>query len=127
MIFVIDAPIISSAVNPNIRSAAGFHDVTMPFKSLLTIASSDEATSAARYAFASIGNRYAMNGRWFMAGNDASRKLGHETVIDPSKTSARICVHTGAFRDPPCRIAQKTQRMCDRLNGTLPASCARYG
>ena len=32
---------------PNIASAAAFHDVTMPFKSLLTIASSLESTIAA--------------------------------------------------------------------------------
>ena len=44
----IDLPIISSAVYPKIRCAPGFHEVTTPFKSLLIIASSDDATRAAR-------------------------------------------------------------------------------
>ena len=43
-----DVPIISSAVYPNMRSAAWFHDRTIPFKSLLTMASSDDSTMAAR-------------------------------------------------------------------------------
>ncbi len=47
MIRRIELPIISAAVNPNIRSAASFHDRTVPFKSLLTMASSDDATIAA--------------------------------------------------------------------------------
>jgi hypothetical protein len=41
-----DCPIISEAVYPNIRSAALFQEVTMPLGSLLTIASSDDATIA---------------------------------------------------------------------------------
>src|SRR5688572_24433741 len=43
----IERPIISSAVYPNMRSAAGFHDWTMPFRSLLMIASSEYWTIAA--------------------------------------------------------------------------------
>ncbi len=46
----IDAPIISSAVKPNSCSAALFHEVTMPSRVLLTIASSEDATMAARCA-----------------------------------------------------------------------------
>jgi hypothetical protein len=44
MIARIDRPIISEDVYPNIRSAAGFHDVTTLRRSLLTMASSDEWT-----------------------------------------------------------------------------------
>src|SRR6476660_385558 len=47
MMMVIGLPIASAAVQPNIRSAAAFQEVMTPFKSLLTIASSDEATIAA--------------------------------------------------------------------------------
>ena len=43
-----DPPTISAAENPKMASAAVFHDVTMPFRSLLTIASSLESTIAAR-------------------------------------------------------------------------------
>ena len=48
MIRVIDVPTISSAAKPNMRWAAGFHEVTMPFRSLLMMASSDDAMIAAR-------------------------------------------------------------------------------
>ncbi len=43
-----DWPIISAAVKPNIRSAAVFHEVTIPFRSLPTIASSLDSTIAAK-------------------------------------------------------------------------------
>jgi hypothetical protein len=43
-------PIASAAVYPNIFVAAGFHDVTTPRRSLLTIASSDDSMIAARRA-----------------------------------------------------------------------------
>ena len=42
----IDLPTASPDVKPNIRSAALFHDVMMPFRSLLIIASSEESTMA---------------------------------------------------------------------------------
>ncbi len=48
MIIKIDLPIISSAVYPKIRSADRFQDRTIPFRSLLTIASSDDSTIADR-------------------------------------------------------------------------------
>ena len=44
---VIDLPIISSAVYPKTRSAAWFHEVTIPFRSLLMMASSEDSTMAA--------------------------------------------------------------------------------
>src|SRR4026207_625848 len=47
MMMVMGLPIASAAVQPNIRSAAAFQDMITPFKSLLTIASSEEATIAA--------------------------------------------------------------------------------
>src|SRR6185503_13284123 len=47
MMMVMGLPIASWAVQPNIRSAAAFQDMITPFKSLLTIASSDDATIAA--------------------------------------------------------------------------------
>ena len=53
MIRMIDWPIISSAVYPKIRAAAGFQLVTILFKSLETIASSAFSTMAARYCSAS--------------------------------------------------------------------------
>ena len=46
-IILIDRPIASCAVKPNSRSAAGFHAVMVPSRSLPTIASSDERTMAA--------------------------------------------------------------------------------
>ena len=45
---MIDVPIISSAVYPKMRSAPEFQLVTIRFKSFPTIASSDEATRAAK-------------------------------------------------------------------------------
>ena len=54
---MIDWPIISSAVNPKIRAAAGFQLVTILFRSLETIASSAFCTMAARYCSASDGSR----------------------------------------------------------------------
>src|SRR5712671_3987701 len=56
MILRIDCPIMSAAVQPNILSAARFHDVTMPSRSLLMMASSDESTMAARSRATSTGN-----------------------------------------------------------------------
>src|SRR4051812_17307082 len=53
MMIVIGFPITSSAVYPNIRSAARFHVVMIPLRSLLTIASSDDSTIAARRTAAS--------------------------------------------------------------------------
>ena len=44
----IDLPIASASVYPNMRSAAGFHDVMMLFRSFVMIASSDDSTTAAR-------------------------------------------------------------------------------
>ena len=52
-IFRMDCPIISAAVKPNRRSAAGFQDRTVPSRSLLMITSSDEATMAPRCSAAS--------------------------------------------------------------------------
>src|ERR1700759_3283045 len=49
MIRRIDVPIISAAEWPNNRSAAGFQLVTVPFRSLLMMASSDDSTIAARW------------------------------------------------------------------------------
>jgi hypothetical protein len=46
MMMRIDWP-TASAVEPKIRSAAAFHDVMMPFTSLLMIASSEPSTMAA--------------------------------------------------------------------------------
>ena len=43
----IDCPIASAAVYPNMRSAAGFHDVMMLVRSLVMMASSDDSTTAA--------------------------------------------------------------------------------
>jgi hypothetical protein len=44
---VMDRPIASPADQPNMRSAAGFHEVMMPSSVLLTMASSEELTMAA--------------------------------------------------------------------------------
>ena len=52
MIRVIGWPIISSALQPKIRAAASFHEVTRPSSDLPTIASSDEETIAASRAAA---------------------------------------------------------------------------
>ena len=49
----IDCPIASAAVYPNMRSAAGFHDVMMLFRSFVMIASSDDSTTAASRRLAS--------------------------------------------------------------------------
>ena len=49
-ISVMGWPIASAAVQPNIRSAAGFHEVITPFRVLLTITSSDDSTMAASRA-----------------------------------------------------------------------------
>ena len=49
----IDRPIASAAVYPNMRSAAEFHDVMTPFRSFVTIASSDDSTTAASRRVAS--------------------------------------------------------------------------
>ncbi len=48
----IERPIISLAAYPNMRSAPGFQDVTMPCSVLLAIASSALATIAARWEVA---------------------------------------------------------------------------
>src|SRR4051812_43402615 len=48
MMMVMGWPIASAAVQPNIRSADAFHDMIFPVKSLLTIASSEDATIAAK-------------------------------------------------------------------------------
>jgi hypothetical protein len=53
---VIDWPTISSAVYPNINSAARFQEVTMPFRSFPTIASSDEPAIAASQKRESSGD-----------------------------------------------------------------------
>src|SRR5947199_727196 len=50
MTIVMDRPTASAAVQPKIRSAAGFHDVMRPSSVLLTMASSDESTIAATQA-----------------------------------------------------------------------------
>src|ERR1051325_4256505 len=52
---VIDLPTASSAVYPNRSSAPLFQDVMMPFRSLLTIASSDDSTMAASLSVGSGG------------------------------------------------------------------------
>jgi hypothetical protein len=46
-------PTTSPAVQPNIRSAAGFQETMMPSSVLLTIASSEELTMAATRSAAS--------------------------------------------------------------------------
>jgi hypothetical protein len=56
MIMVIGRPMTSSDVQPNIRSAAVFQEVMRPVRSLLTIASSDDATIAASRAANSTGS-----------------------------------------------------------------------
>jgi len=43
----IEPPTISSELQPNSFSAAGFHEMTMPSGFLATIASSEDSTSAA--------------------------------------------------------------------------------
>jgi hypothetical protein len=48
----IEAPIISSALYPKIRSAAAFQLVTTPSRVLPTMASTEEDTIAARRALA---------------------------------------------------------------------------
>jgi hypothetical protein len=48
MMMRIDCPMASVAVYPNMRSAAAFDDRMIPFKSLLTMASSDESTILAK-------------------------------------------------------------------------------
>jgi hypothetical protein len=48
MMNVIDRPTASAAEKPKSRSAPRFHDVMMPSRSLLTIASSLDSTIAAR-------------------------------------------------------------------------------
>ena len=45
---VIDRPIASAAVYPNICAAARFHEVMIPSRSWLTMASLDDSTIAAR-------------------------------------------------------------------------------
>src|SRR5438270_8724750 len=47
MMIVIGCPMISSALKPKIRSAALFQLLTIPFRSLLIIASSEDSTIAA--------------------------------------------------------------------------------
>ena len=54
MIRRIDCPIASVSVYPKIRSAAAFHEVIVPVRSLLMMASSEEATMAARRNWASF-------------------------------------------------------------------------
>jgi hypothetical protein len=55
MIIRIERPTASAAVYPNILAAAGFHDVMMLFRSLLTMASSDDSTTLARWRSAISG------------------------------------------------------------------------
>src|SRR5262245_57415055 len=50
MMSVMCRPTASAAVQPKMRSAAGFQDVMMPSSVLLTMTSSDDSTMAARRA-----------------------------------------------------------------------------
>jgi len=72
----IDWPIISSAVYPKIRCAPLFQLVTTPLRSLLTTASSEESTIAAR---SRSGGRFAgraglLSGGWAMSGRTESTR-----------------------------------------------------
>jgi hypothetical protein len=53
MIHVIGRPMISAALNPNILSAARFHEMMIPSRSLPTIASSVDSAIAVSHACAS--------------------------------------------------------------------------
>ena len=59
----IDRPTASAAVYPNMRSAAAFHDVMTPFRSFVTIASSDDSTTAARRRIADASAARALASR----------------------------------------------------------------
>ncbi len=78
---VIDLPITSPAAQPNIRSAAGFHETMMPSSVLLTMASSEELTMAARRSAASCcwSASASMDGA-----SDRDRRTGRRFAIAQS-------------------------------------------
>src|ERR1051326_2039429 len=86
---VIDRPMISFAFQPNMRSAALFQLVTIPLRSLLTMASSEDSTMAASRSSA----RSAVAG---MAGFDGEGLIARASA---SITSAFF----GFTQSPPIR------------------------
>ena len=79
-------PIASAAVQPNIRSAAGFHEVMIPSRVLLTIASSEESTMAASRARVSSKRRRSLMSRAIFEAPTTRpvESLTGETVSDTS-------------------------------------------
>ena len=87
MMRVIGWPAASAAVQPNIRSAAGFHEVMIPSRVLLTITSLDESTMAASRAAASARPGPAAGG----VGRERASVIGHYD------SRARGASHSGGF------------------------------
>ena len=83
----IGRPMISAAVYPKRRSAAGFHEVMMPLRLLLMIASSDDSTIASERC----ARRISACGLFSSSGSEVVSIIGFtglalSTLLDLSKT-----------------------------------------
>ena len=111
MIRRIGWPIISSALQPKIRAAPSFHEVTRPSSDLPTIASSDEETIAA--------SRAAARSDGSVAG--ASSISSSTPATEPSGPRSRAGRGTKAARLPSGRSAKSTAASA----GGWPAASVR--
>ena len=111
MIRVIDWPTISAALQPKIRSAASFHEVTRPSSDLPTIASSDEETIAASRAAARS------------AGSPGASSISSSTpATRPSASVSRAGRATKAARPPSGRSATSSTGSAARPSARVRAT-----
>jgi len=113
----IDRPTASTSVYPNMRSAAGFHEVMMLFRSLVMMASSDDSTTAAnRRAAMFAAMRSVMSRAIFDAPTTrpVSSCIG-DTVseIGISVPSLRCRIVSKWVSDSPARMRPSTMSSSD--------------
>jgi hypothetical protein len=94
MMVRMERPIISAAVKPKSRSAERFQDTTIPFRSLLMIASSLDSTMAAKCRASRSSRRASV----------MSRTVFEAPTTSPSGASIGETVNETSMRRPSLRM-----------------------